>query len=164
MTESVRITLALSDLLPPAMFAGSRQRAQFSDVTLASSDGVLHRAHRIVLAANSGFFSRVLGELQQERPVLYMRGVESSDLGTVLDLLYLGRVEVRAERFEQVDTLAEELQIRGLVMENGGQKVLGEAAKEIIDVAVDVPVVEAAVGKCTRVKAIGYSSWRHCCQ
>jgi hypothetical protein len=53
----------------------------------------------------------VVGELE-----LYMRGVQSSDLETMLDLLYLSRVKVGADRLEQVDTLAEELQMRVLVI------------------------------------------------
>merc|ERR1719414_1510506 len=98
------------------------RQSKYSDVTLASMDGVLHRAHRVVLAANCGFFSRILSELLQSKLIVYMRGVDSQDLGVIIDLLYTGRAKVTTDRFEQIEHLVEELKMGNIELENRRSK------------------------------------------
>ncbi len=77
-------------------------RNHFTDVVLMALDengGVAeHPAHRVVLAAASGYFRQVLTSSDAAvpvRPVLCApAGVTSRQLGLVLDYLYTGRVSV----------------------------------------------------------------------
>ena len=121
-SPSIQIKLIQPSMATCQVFSFLRQKSKYCDVTLASMDGVLHRAHRVVLLANSGFFSRVLEELIDlaGEPVVYMRGVDSQDLRVVIDLLYTGRARVTTDRFEQIEHLVEELKMGSFELENRG--------------------------------------------
>ena len=86
-------------------------------------EGKLHRAHRVVLAVNSGYFSRVLEQLPHGEPVVYMRGVDSGDLRVVMDLLYTGWAMVTTDRLGQVEHLVEELKMGNIQVENRAGEV-----------------------------------------
>ena len=77
---------------------------------------------RRVLAAHSGFFSSVLEKLGP-CAVVYLRGLDSRDLTSVLDLLYLGRVTVATSRVGQVARCLEQLQVPGLVVQKDASEV-----------------------------------------
>jgi hypothetical protein len=74
-------------------FSDLRDGGDFSDVTLAC-DGLEISAHRVVLAAASPFFSRVLGRARHPHPLLYLTGLEAEDLGAVVDFIYRGEVNI----------------------------------------------------------------------
>ena len=78
---------------------------------------------RKVLAARSGFFSSVLEELEPDA-VVYLPGLDSRHLTSLLDLLYLGRATVATSRVEQVARCLEELMVPGVVVkEEDAQEV-----------------------------------------
>ncbi len=56
-------------------FAELRNDSDFFDVTLASEDERQVRAHKVILAACSPFFRRVLKANPHDRPLLYLKGV-----------------------------------------------------------------------------------------
>ena len=66
-----------------------------------------------MLVAHSGSFTSVLEELGPDA-VVYLQGMESRDLSSVLDLMYLGRATVATSRVKLVARCLEELQVSGL--------------------------------------------------
>ena len=95
-------------------FANLREDNDFADVTLACEDGQQVKAHKMVLAASSSFFQRLIGRNKHPHPLIYMRGVKFDDLLAILDFLYHGEANVPQENLEFFLSIAEELQLKGL--------------------------------------------------
>ena len=72
-----------------------REEPRFSNVTLMCEDGEPVPSHRIVLAAGSDFFSKVLAQTDHANPLIYLKGVERSDLDCMIDFLYYGEMHVQ---------------------------------------------------------------------
>ena len=53
----------------------SRNKQDFSDVTLVCEDNQRMRAHKLILSNSCEFFRAVLAEEQSSQPAIYMRGV-----------------------------------------------------------------------------------------
>ena len=87
----------------------------FADVTLVSEDRQQFKAHKVILSSGSGFFKEVFGEnnAQHAHPLIFMRGVESVSIDSILKLLYLGEVEMEQKELEKFISLAKELDIVG---------------------------------------------------
>ena len=62
-------------------FGHLREESDFADVTLACEDGQQVEAHKVILAASSPFFQKLLGRFKHPHPLIYMRGVKSDDPG-----------------------------------------------------------------------------------
>ena len=56
-------------------FGNLRDDHDFADVTLACEDGQQVEAHKVILAASSPFFQRLLGRNKHAHPIIYMRGM-----------------------------------------------------------------------------------------
>ena len=63
----------------------------FTDVTLASSDGQTVKAHKVVLSSCSPVLKLMLVKSSHPSPLLYLRGVKLSQLETILTFCYLGQ-------------------------------------------------------------------------
>ena len=85
-----------------------------ADVTLVCEDGQQMEAHKVVLASSSPFFMTLLKKSKHPRPLIYMRGLKSNDLTTILNFLYVGEANVFQEDLDSFLVLAEELQLKGL--------------------------------------------------
>jgi len=100
-------------------FKELRGDTDFSDVTLACEDRSL-TAHRVVLAAGSLYFRRVLRKLVHPHPLVYMRGVRAASLEALLDFLYLGEASLGEEvELNTFLALARELEVKGLDEDEG---------------------------------------------
>jgi hypothetical protein len=95
-------------------FGDLRNDAYFTDVTLACEDGQQMEAHKVILAASSPFFQRLLKTNKHPHPMIYMRGMKASELSAIIDFLYLGEANVIQENLDAFLALAEELQLKGL--------------------------------------------------
>ena len=87
----------------------------FADVTLACEDGQQVEAHKVILAASSPFFQKLLGRNKHPHPLIYMRGMKSEDLLAIVDFLYRGEANVFQENLDSFLAIAEELQLKGLM-------------------------------------------------
>ena len=87
---------------------------EFTDVTLVCEDGQQVEAHKVVLLASSPFFQNILKKNKHPHPIIYMRGVRSDYLKTMLDFFYHGEANVYQENLDSFLVLAEELQLKGL--------------------------------------------------
>ena len=97
------------------VFGKLREDTDFSDVTLACEDGQQVEAHKVILAASSPFFQKLLGRNKHPHPLIYMRGVKSDDILAILDFLYCGEANVFQENLDSFLAIAEELQLKGLM-------------------------------------------------
>ncbi len=86
------------------------------DVTLATEDDLRLKAHRVVLAASSPYFRRLLRVHFSgvSRPVVFLKGVQGRHLDAILNFVYKGEVAVGQSDLNAFLNLAEEFQIQGL--------------------------------------------------
>ena len=96
-------------------FGNLREDNDFADVTLACEDGQQVEAPKVILAASSPFFQKLLGRNKHPHPLIYMRGVKSDDLLAIVDFLYQGEANVLQENLDSFLVIAEELQMKGLM-------------------------------------------------
>ena len=96
-------------------FGNLREDNDFADVTLACEDGQQVEAHKVILAASSPFFQKLLGRNKHPHPLIYMRGMKSNNLLAILDFLYVGEANVFQEDLDAFLAIAEELKLKGLM-------------------------------------------------
>ena len=96
-------------------FGNLREDNDFADVTLACEDGQQVEAHKVILAASSPFFQKLLRRMKHPHPLIYMRGVTSDTLLAIVDFLYRGEANVFQENLDSFLAIAEELQLKGLM-------------------------------------------------
>jgi len=98
-----------------AAFGSFRNDSDFSDITLACEDGHQIEAHKVILAASSPFFQKLLKMNKHPHPLIYMRGMKSEDLVAVMDFLYYGEANVYQGNIDAFLSIAEELKLKGLI-------------------------------------------------
>ena len=91
-----------------------RNATEFSDVTLACEDGQQIKAHIIVLTACSPVFRSIMKRNNHSHHWIYMRGIKSKDLVSLVDFIYLGEANVFQEDLDAFLALPEEMQLKGL--------------------------------------------------
>ena len=91
-----------------------RKDNEFCDITLVCIDDNTIEAHKVILAASSIFFSDVLKLNNHPHPLIYMRGVNTSQLSAALDFIYHGEVSIYQDNLENFLALAEDLKLKGL--------------------------------------------------
>merc|ERR1712204_62063 len=92
-------------------FGALREDTGFADVTLACEDGQQVEAHKVILAASSPFFLKLLRRNKHPHPLIYMRGLKSEDLVAMIDFLYFGEANVYQENLDSFLAVAEELSL-----------------------------------------------------
>ena len=95
-------------------FGHMRKDEHFSDVTLACDGDQKIEAHKVILAASSIFFDRLLKQNKHSHPLIYMRGLKAKDLKAIVDFIYHGEANIYQEDLDTFLALAEELQLKGL--------------------------------------------------
>ena len=96
-------------------FRNLREDKYLTDVTLVCEDGRPLEAHKVILAASSPFFQKLLERNKHPYPMIYMRGLKSDDLLAIVDFLYCGEANVFQENLDSFLAIAEELQLKGLM-------------------------------------------------
>ena len=66
-------------------------------MTLACDDGQQMVAHKVILAASSPFFDKILQKIKHPHPLIYLKGFQSKDFESILDFLYFGEANVYQE-------------------------------------------------------------------
>ena len=109
-----------------------RESGEFSDVSLVSDDGDVFPTHKMVLASHSQKLDRILTQLQPGPLSLFLAGVSSRDLSSLLSFIYTGEVRVRQGDLVNLLRAAQTLKIAGLLEDHqeAGQDVT-EARDEI---------------------------------
>ena len=112
-------------------FGSLRKESDLADVTLVGDDGKQVDCHKLVLASSSPVFQNMLKENKHSHPLIYMRGLQSKDLFVILDFLYCGEASVYQEDLEPFFSIAEDLQIKGLVRNSNQEEVIHQYQPEI---------------------------------
>ena len=101
------------------------EESDFCDVTLVSDDDVTIQAHKILLSSHSTFFRSILKKHVHAHPLVYLHGINSSNLRFVLDYIYKGEVQLYEDQLKYFIDAAEKLKIKNLT-----KNILQEDIKE----------------------------------
>jgi len=102
-------------------FREIREEKDFFDCTLSCGSRQI-QAHKLILSACSPFFRTILRQNPHQHPLLYLKGVEFTDLQSVLNFMYHGEVNVAQEELNSFLAVAEDLQVKGLTQSNSPAK------------------------------------------
>jgi len=98
-------------------FRDIREEKDFFDCTLSCGSRQI-QAHKLILSACSPFFRSVLKQNPHQHPLLYLKGVQFTDLQAVLNFMYHGEVNVAQEELNSFLAVAEDLEVKGLTQNN----------------------------------------------
>jgi len=101
-------------------FREIREEKDFFDCTLSCGSRQI-QAHKLILSACSPFFKTVLKQNPHQHPLLYLKGINLTNLQAVMDFMYNGEVNVAQEELNSFLAAAEELQVKGLTQNGSGQ-------------------------------------------
>ena len=86
-----------------------------SDVTLATEDGAQLNAHKVILAACSPLFKRLFQKNPNGHPLLYLMGVQLSQLQQLLSYIYLGQCDLTQDQLPAFMATGKQLEVEGLL-------------------------------------------------
>ena len=94
---------------------GMMTSEDFTDVTLVTDDKKTLKAHRNILSACSPVFKNILQmEINKSHPVIYLRGIQHSEIESILEYIYLGEAKVHEERMNEFLSVSKNLEIQEL--------------------------------------------------
>ena len=96
------------------MFKDLYQEGRYSDVTLVSDDQTQFKAHKIVLSACSPVFKKIIDNNPSQHPLIYLRGIQSYELESILQFMYLGEGRFYQERMGEFLQVAKDLAVEGI--------------------------------------------------
>ena len=96
-------------------FRNLRKEEHFFDVTLVSDDEQIVSAHKLVLSASSQFFKNLLKKSTHSNPLVYLPGVKSAYLNSIIDYIYDGEVQLYQDNLDDFLDVAHKLKIEGLI-------------------------------------------------
>ena len=102
----------------------------FHDVTLVTDDEQMIKSHKVVLAASSEYFQRLLSVQAHPHPMIVLKGVKSQLLNSILKFLYLGETSVHQTEIEEFVKTSKYLKIKGL---DSGKDKSEEDTKPLTD-------------------------------
>ena len=104
-------------------FRSLREDTEFTDVTLACEDGIQVEAHKVILAASSPFFQKLLRRNKHPHPLIYMRGMKSEDLVAMMNFLYYGEANINQVNLDSFLAIAEDLKLNGLTRDSNNFQI-----------------------------------------
>merc|ERR1712150_78117 len=91
------------------------QEGQYSDVTLVSDDQTQFKAHKFVLNACSPVFKKIIDNNPSQHPLIYLRGIQSYELDSILQFMYLGEAKVYQEKMGEFIKVAKDLEVKEII-------------------------------------------------
>ena len=88
------------------------EKEKYSDVTLVCDDQTQFRAHKIILSACSPVFKKIIDNNQSQHPLIYLRGIQSYEMESILQFMYLGEGKFYYERMGEFIKVAKDLEIK----------------------------------------------------
>ena len=86
----------------------------FSDVTLVTEDKKQIKANIHILTACSPVFKDILKKNKNSSPIMYLRGIQYTELESIMQFIYLGEATLYKERMEEFLAVARSLKIKQL--------------------------------------------------
>ena len=116
------------------MFKDLYQEGRYTDVTLVSDDQTQFKAHKIVLSACSPVFKKIIDSNPSQHPLIYLRGVQSYEVESILQFMYLGEGRFYHERMGEFIKVAQDLEVKeisdGVEMGSGEEETVEEDVTE----------------------------------
>ena len=114
---SVELSISWNDFQSSmsSSFGNLRKEKELFDVTLVSDDEVQISAHKVVLAACSTFFKNTLKSGIHSHPLIFLSGISSLNINSLLEYIYEGKVAIHQEQLESFLETATKLKITSLL-------------------------------------------------
>ena len=84
----------------------------YTDVTLVSDDQFVFQAHKFVIGSCSPILKDLILNNPHPNPTVYLRGINSLELNSILQFIYLGTAQFYQNRVESLFENGRELQIK----------------------------------------------------
>ena len=91
-------------------FREIREEKDLFDCTLSCGSRQI-QAHKLILSACSPFFKSILKQNPHQHPLLYLKGMEFTNLQEVLTFMYIGEVNVAQEDLNSFLSVAKYLEV-----------------------------------------------------
>ena len=82
-----------------------------TDVTLICADQIQFKAHKVVLSACSEVFKNIIQASVMSGSVIYLRGIQSTEMKAILEFMYLGQATFDEDKILEFVNLAKDLKI-----------------------------------------------------
>merc|ERR550517_1893384 len=102
----------------------------YTDVTLVSDDQTQFKAHKIVLSACSPVFKKIIDSNPSQHPLIYLRGIQSYEMESILQFMYLGEGKFYHERMREFIKVAQDLEVKDI---SDGVELPSEEAEETVE-------------------------------
>ena len=86
-------------------------RAKYTDVTLVCDDKVVIEAHKVILSACSPLLRNILLFNPHQHPLIFLRGINHTEMEAILNIMYLGESKLREENLQDFLAAVNDLQI-----------------------------------------------------
>ena len=126
-------------------FKDMRNDTDFTDMTLVCDDYQEIEGHKVILSTSSIFFDKIFRKSKHPHPLIYLRGVKSRDMMSILDFMYHGEVSIPQEDLEEFMHTARELNIKGLEGNEAGKNTSESQDKYVCDN--EIPQTESLYSK-----------------
>ena len=107
---------------------------KYSDVTLVCDDQIQFKAHKIVLSACSPVLKKIIDSNQSQHPLIYLRGIQSYEMESILQFMYLGEGKFYQERMREFIKVAQDLEVKeisdGVEMPNEEETIIEDDIPE----------------------------------
>ena len=94
------------------LFREAFKEKKYTDVTLVSDDQTQFKAHKIVLSGCSPVFMNIIESNPNDNPLIYLKGIHSSELEAILEFMYLGEAKFYQERMGEFIQVAKDLELK----------------------------------------------------
>ena len=94
------------------MFKDLYEEGKHSDVTLVCDDQTQFKAHKIVLSACSPVFKKIIDNNPSQHPLIYLRGIQSYEIESILQFMYLGEGRFYYDRMGEFIKVAKDLEVK----------------------------------------------------
>ena len=95
-----------------------------TDVSFITEDRKILKAHKHILSYCSPVFRDILSITNEQCPLIYLRGIQKSEMESILQFMYLGEASFLQDRMNEFLLVANNLQIKELhkniEVDNGG--------------------------------------------
>ena len=85
---------------------------ELTDITLVSEDKIPFKAHKVVLFACSLVFKSTISDNSLPSLTIFLRGIQSQEIDSILQFLYLGQATFSQERMNEFLNVAKSLEIK----------------------------------------------------
>ena len=86
----------------------------FSDVTLVTEDKKQIKANINILSACSPVFKEIFKKEKKSSTIMYLRGIQFSEIESIMQFIYLGEATFSEERIDEFIAVAKSLEIKEL--------------------------------------------------